>query len=65
MRAVIIIALNNRVNKKKEREKKRNNFIKLDWTCVTWNGSHFVSFDERTRKERKELIIMRVKRVNS
>lgn len=50
MRAVIIIALNNRVNKKK-REKKRN-YFKLD-TCVTWNGSHFVSFGERVHETEK------------
>lgn len=50
MRAVIIITLNNRVNKEK-REKKRNNF-KLD-TCVTWNRKHFVLFSERARNEEK------------
>lgn len=43
MRAVIIIALNNRVNKKegeREREEKRNNFIKLDM-CVERQPFYF------------------------
>lgn len=53
MRAVIIIALNNRVNKKK-RERKRE--IILNWIRA-WNGSHFVSFDETcTQRARKRRI---------
>lgn len=51
MRAVIIIALNNRVNKKRERKRE----IILNWIRA-WNGSHFVSFGEcaRNAQERKE-----------
>lgn len=51
MRAVIIIALNNRVNKEK-REKKRNNF-KLD-TRVTWNGILFLSMNVHVMKKSEE-----------